>query len=135
MLEKSEIEKLYNAFVEEIPVFLAFSESKRLKIFLRIMQHGSAGASVNEIAAVSKLSRPAVSHHVKVLKDYGLIASEKSGTKIYYRISCEDKFLRLKKNLAILETGFANMDLESIQENSGKLAEMIEDANQNQINK
>jgi ArsR family transcriptional regulator, arsenate/arsenite/antimonite-responsive transcriptional repressor len=40
--------------------------------------------SVNEIASQFRLSRPAVSHHLKVLKTAGIVRSEKSGQKVYY---------------------------------------------------
>lgn len=128
MLTKIDIENIYNAFYEEIPVFLAFSDPERLKIFLRIMQHGSKGISVTDVSAMSHLSRPAVSHHLKVLKDTGLISPKKVGTKIFYHVSSEDKFDRLKKNLAVMENGFAQMDLGELQEQSGELANMLDEA-------
>jgi DNA-binding transcriptional ArsR family regulator len=40
--------------------------------------------SVNEIASNFGLSRPAISHHLKVLKTAGIIKSEKNGQKVMY---------------------------------------------------
>ncbi len=37
----------------------------------------------------SKISRPAVSHHLKVLKDAGILRSEKVGQEIFYRLDRE----------------------------------------------
>ncbi len=37
----------------------------------------------------SKISRPAVSHHLKVLKDAGIVRSEKIGQEIFYRLDRE----------------------------------------------
>ena len=45
--------------------------------------------SVNEIASQFRLSRPAVSHHLKVLKTAGIVRSEKSGQKVYYWLDRE----------------------------------------------
>ena len=41
---------------------------------------------MKNLSAKSRLSRPAISHHLKVLKDSGLIEPEKVGTQIFYRI-------------------------------------------------
>ncbi len=45
--------------------------------------------NVGEIAARFRISRPAVSHHLKVLKDAGLVRSEKIGQEVYYRLDRE----------------------------------------------
>jgi ArsR family transcriptional regulator, arsenate/arsenite/antimonite-responsive transcriptional repressor len=42
--------------------------------------------NVGEIASQFNISRPAVSHHLKVLKDAGILRSEKTGQEIYYRL-------------------------------------------------
>ncbi len=42
---------------------------------------------VNEIASMFDLSRPAISHHLKVLRDAGLVLSEKRGKEVYYRVN------------------------------------------------
>lgn len=49
---------------------------------------GSRGPlNVTDIASEFKLSRPAISHHLKVLKDAGVLVSEKRGKEIYYRLN------------------------------------------------
>lgn len=45
--------------------------------------------SVGEIAAKLPVSRPAVSQHLKVLKDAGLVRDEARGTARIYRIHAE----------------------------------------------
>jgi DNA-binding transcriptional ArsR family regulator len=45
--------------------------------------------SVGEIAAQLPVSRPAVSQHLKVLKDAGLVRDEPRGTARIYRIHAE----------------------------------------------
>lgn len=42
------------------------------------------GVRVGEITQRTHLSRPAVSHHLHILKDAGLIKMRKEGTKNYY---------------------------------------------------
>lgn len=45
--------------------------------------------AVGEIAAGMKISRPAVSQHLKVLKDSGLVAETRQGTRHYFAIAPE----------------------------------------------
>ena len=45
--------------------------------------------NVNEITTQFHISRPAISHHLKVLKDAGIVHSEKIGQEIYYRLDRE----------------------------------------------
>ena len=43
--------------------------------------------NVGDIAArYPKISRPAVSHHLRVLKDAGAVAAEKVGQQVYYSL-------------------------------------------------
>jgi ArsR family transcriptional regulator, arsenate/arsenite/antimonite-responsive transcriptional repressor len=42
---------------------------------------------VNDIARLFSLSRPAISHHLKVLRDAGLLLCEKRGKEVYYRVN------------------------------------------------
>ena len=44
---------------------------------------------VGEIAAGMPISRPAVSQHLKVLKDSGLVAETRRGTRHYFAIAPE----------------------------------------------
>ncbi len=48
-----------------------------------------APMNVGDIAGQFKISRPAISHHLKVLKDAGIVRSEKIGQEIYYRLDRE----------------------------------------------
>jgi len=43
-------------------------------------------SSVGELAALLPISRPAVSQHLRVLKDGGLVVAEAQGTRRVYRI-------------------------------------------------
>jgi DNA-binding transcriptional ArsR family regulator len=45
--------------------------------------------AVGEIAAGMAISRPAVSQHLKVLKESGLVAERRAGTRHYFAIAPE----------------------------------------------
>jgi DNA-binding transcriptional ArsR family regulator len=50
---------------------------------------GDGGRSVREIAAVLPISRPAVSRHLRLLKEAGFVAEEPQGTRRIYRLQEE----------------------------------------------
>lgn len=77
------------------------SEENRLKI-LCILRDGEK--CVCEIWQFLNLPQNLVSHHLKVLKDFGLISSKKEGLKVFYKLNQEilarhtellNKFLKL----------------------------------------
>jgi DNA-binding transcriptional ArsR family regulator len=59
----------------------ALSDPMRRSILERIVE---APRSVGEIAEDLPISRPAVSQHLKVLKDAGLVQEERAGTRRIY---------------------------------------------------
>ena len=65
------------------PAFSALADPTRLKVFERIAQRPRG---VGEIAHGLPVSRPAVSQHLKVLKDAGLVTAEQRGRARIYRI-------------------------------------------------
>jgi DNA-binding transcriptional ArsR family regulator len=50
---------------------------------------GSGGRSVREIADTLPISRPAVSRHLRLLKDAGLVTEEPRGTRRIYRLHAD----------------------------------------------
>src|SRR6476661_8670118 len=63
--------------------FAALSEPMRLSI---VEQLGAGPATVGALADRLPVSRPAVSQHLKVLKEAGLVDVEAAGTRRIYRI-------------------------------------------------
>jgi len=54
------------------------------------------GLRVGEITEQTHLSRPAVSHHLKILRDAGIIEMRKEATKNFYYINLRTKIGLLK---------------------------------------
>ena len=50
---------------------------------------GSGGRSVGELADALPISRPAVSRHLRLLKEAGLVVEEPQGTRRLYRLHME----------------------------------------------
>jgi DNA-binding transcriptional ArsR family regulator len=62
--------------------FAALGDPTRLQVFLLLSREPQ---SVAEIARDTAVSRPAVSQHLKVLADAGLVGRESAGTRNLYR--------------------------------------------------
>ncbi|MEW6366222.1 MAG: metalloregulator ArsR/SmtB family transcription factor [Acidobacteriota bacterium] len=63
---------------------LALIEPTRLKIVAMLAR--ARRMCVGDIADQFSISRPAISHHLKVLKTGGLVQTEKEGQEVYYSI-------------------------------------------------
>lgn len=61
----------------------ALADPTRREIFARLAQGPSA---VGELARELPVSRPAVSQHLKVLKDAGLVTDRPAGTRRIYQV-------------------------------------------------
>lgn len=64
----------------------ALADPTRRSIFERL-RHGPH--PVGELAAGLPVSRPAVSQHLRVLRDAGLVAAEREGTRNLYRVDAK----------------------------------------------
>lgn len=65
--------------------FKALADPVRLLLFAKIASYGPNEACVCDIDDVG-VSQPTVSHHLKRLRDAGLVTSERRGTWVYYRV-------------------------------------------------
>ena len=66
--------------------FNALGDPTRRKLFERIRQ---GPCTVNELAAVVSVSQPAVSQHLKVLRESQLVRVEKQGQRRIYHLNPE----------------------------------------------
>ena len=64
----------------------ALADSTRMAIFQKL---SSGPVAVNELARTMPVTRPAVSQHLKVLKEAGLVTDVKEGTRRLYRLDPE----------------------------------------------
>ncbi len=84
-----------------IRLFTGLGDSMRLEIIFLLGEHERL--NVGEIAAHFHLSRPAISHHLKVLKDARVLKSQKSATEVYYWLDIASLNERLRAILTLLE--------------------------------
>lgn len=64
--------------------FTALGDEHRQRILLTFEK--GERLNVGQIVEVSTLSRSAVSHHLKLMKESGVLASQKVGKEVYYWI-------------------------------------------------
>ena len=81
--------QLSNEFQQYQSIFIALGDETRQQIFLSLLEYDTVGMRVPEITKKTHLSRPAVSHHLQILKRAGLINLYRVGTKNYYYIDAD----------------------------------------------
>ncbi len=74
-------------FEECGPTIIALGDETRQAIVIALLDAGAEGMRVGELKKRTNLSRPAVSHHLKVLKDTGIVAVRKQGTMNFYYLN------------------------------------------------
>lgn len=67
--------------------FKALGDPVRLRMLALIAAGPGGEACVCEISTGFELSQPTISHHLKVLREAGLLDCERRGTWVYYWIS------------------------------------------------
>lgn len=66
-------------------ILTAIGDDTRQYLILEMMKMGKChGVRVCEITEKTNLSRPAVSHHLQIMKDAGIVKMRREGTKNYY---------------------------------------------------
>jgi ArsR family transcriptional regulator, arsenate/arsenite/antimonite-responsive transcriptional repressor len=69
--------------------FKAIGDPVRLRLLSLIACHEGGEACVCDLTGAFDVTGPTISHHLKVLREAGLIGCERRGTWIYYRICPE----------------------------------------------
>ena len=108
-------EEFNELFLSCMPIFIALGDEVRLSIIEGLARTGlydnqgndvvnlrdglnvrpRQGMNVKEITEMTRLSRPAISHHLKILKDAGLINVRQAGTANYYYLTIGDSTKKL----------------------------------------
>lgn len=106
-------QKLQEQFHACMPLFIALGDETRLAIIELLTEEAmtrsqpegpiafeQGAMNVNEITGRTSLSRPAISHHLKILKDAGLIDVRQEGTANYYYLTLRET------NRTLMELGY-----------------------------
>ncbi len=75
---------------EQAAIFAAFSDPTRLKLVKILAGEETPGAlCVNALANLLGVSQSAVSQHMRILKNIGLVSGERQGYRIHYIINSQ----------------------------------------------
>ena len=78
-------EQLTKDFAACSKILTAIGDETRQHLIVEMMKIGKcSGVRVGEITTKTNLSRPAISHHLKIMKDAGLVKVRKEGTMNFY---------------------------------------------------
>ena len=81
-------EPLPQAGADELaPLFKALADPMRLRLLSLIACHDGGESCVCDLLDAFDVTAPSVSYHLKILREAGLISSERRGTWVYYRVS------------------------------------------------
>lgn len=91
-MHNSELRKMFET---TRPLFIAFGDHYRQEIILILGE--AHNLTVQDLSVKLGLSRPATSHHVKILKEAGLLGERRDGRKTYY-------YPTLQRSVALIKT-------------------------------
>jgi ArsR family transcriptional regulator len=72
---------------ELAPLFKAIADPARLRLLSLIACHDGGESCVCDLLEAFDVTAPSVSYHLKILREAGLISSERRGTWVYYRVN------------------------------------------------
>lgn len=99
-------------------LLLALGDENRQHLILEMlgMRH-CGGVRVGTITEKTNLSRPAVSHHLQILKDAGLLKMRREGTKNYYYFDADMEAMNKLLNMVT----HAKTIMETLPDRSGEM--------------
>ena len=113
---RQKLDLIQTQFKTCTPYMTTLSDPVRQKILLILAESGTDGMDVQDITSKTHLSRPAISHHLRILKDAGMIISHKKGTQVYYFIYIKKSLDQMMQLLNTVSHLVENIDMESIKE-------------------
>ena len=72
------------SFDPDVRLLQALADPVRLSIVRQLGAEGAVCAC--DFSAIGEVSQPTVSHHLKVLREAGVVSTERRGTWIYYSL-------------------------------------------------
>nr|WP_228837033.1 metalloregulator ArsR/SmtB family transcription factor [Nocardia brasiliensis] len=67
-------------------MFKALADPVRLRVLSAVAARAGGEACVCEVSEGIDVTQPTISHHLKVLREAGLLTSERRASWVYYRV-------------------------------------------------
>lgn len=71
----------------------AMAERNRVRILAYLLEHGEA--NVGQLVDMLGMDQPGVSHHLRCLRDCGLVQSRRDGRFVIYRLNGKRRIARI----------------------------------------
>ncbi|MEK4109439.1 ArsR family transcriptional regulator [Paenibacillus sp. DS2363] len=94
-------QKVIDIFENLSPYLQGLGDPVRQRIISLLIDQESM--NVSQIAEHVPMSRPTVSHHLKILRQSGLLSVQKKGTEMYYKLEFNDAIELIKQLVHLVE--------------------------------
>jgi DNA-binding transcriptional ArsR family regulator len=84
------LQEIVHGFQRCQNAFTAIGDETRQLILLALLKSDLSGIRVGELSEKTHLTRPSVSHHLGILKEAGIVAMRREGTKNYYYVNADE---------------------------------------------
>ncbi|WP_020620748.1 ArsR/SmtB family transcription factor [Paenibacillus daejeonensis] len=98
LLEKKQA--LISEIKQSTDVFKALADPVRQDLLMKFML--AKRLNIAEVVEQSSLSRPAISHHLRIMKQAGILTSVKERTEVYYNLAMGDSVVAQLKTIVRL---------------------------------
>lgn len=121
MVSEEEIQDLATEFAACQGTLVALGDESRQQVMLTMMRMGNrGGARVGEVARLSNLSRPTVSHHLQILRRAGIVRVRHEGTRNYYYFDADAEVMSRLLGLLV----HARAIMQALPDRSGEAPEL-----------
>lgn len=86
-------------FTNEFETLNALADRNRQKIINLLCENLAEGMTVTEITEMMSITQPAVSHHLKILRQADLVAFKKRGLQSFYYVTLNKPLEKLEQAL------------------------------------
>ena len=86
-----------NNFVDNFDIINALADRNRQRIIILLFHQMDDGMTVTEITRQMSITQPAVSHHLKILREANLVSFKKNGLQSFYYLTLEQPLSHLEK--------------------------------------
>lgn len=92
-MDSQKMKRLEAELADSRRLLTALGDEARRKLLFLIASSGREGVRAADLAARSALTRSAVSHHVQILKNAGIVACRREGKSVYYLLDADCRSL------------------------------------------
>lgn len=91
--------KALKNFVNNFDLISALADHNRQKILILLFENNKDGMTVTEITEHMNITQPAVSHHLKILRETELVSFKKRGLQSLYYLTLEEPLEDLEQTI------------------------------------